>query len=114
VERHHQWFPRWRHARLPRCVTSSCPEVDTVCCPTFRATDPPCIAPPPASSAEGPKRAAIGAVTCGILLGVIEGAGFLVSKLFFADMTRPQMPQSTSSGLRPVCSMVGSVSRRRR
>lgn len=48
---------------------------------------------------EGPKRAAIGAVTCGILLGVIEGAGFLVSKLFFADMTRPQMPQSTFPAL---------------
>jgi hypothetical protein len=45
------------------------------------------------SYAEGPKRAAIGAVTCGILLGVIEGAGALVSRVFFADMNRPQMPQ---------------------
>ncbi|CDZ96896.1 mitochondrial import inner membrane translocase subunit [Phaffia rhodozyma] len=42
---------------------------------------------------EGPKRAAVGAVTCGILLGVIEGAGYVVSKMFFTDMNRPQMPQ---------------------
>ncbi|KAL7415357.1 putative TIM17-mitochondrial inner membrane import translocase subunit [Mrakia frigida] len=41
---------------------------------------------------QGWKSALGGAITCGILLGVIEGAGALMQRMMFSDMSRPQMP----------------------
>lgn len=34
------------------------------------------------------------AIACGVLLGVFEGVGVLISRVF-SEGTRPQMPQST-------------------
>jgi hypothetical protein len=43
----------------------------------------------------GPKSALGSAIACGILLGVFEGVGVLLSRVF-SEGTRPQLPQRTS------------------
>jgi import inner membrane translocase subunit TIM17 len=42
--------------------------------------------------AGGPRSALGSAVACGILLGVFEGVGVLLSRVF-SEGTRPQLPQ---------------------
>jgi import inner membrane translocase subunit TIM17 len=42
----------------------------------------------------GPKSALGSAIACGILLGVFEGVGVLLSRVF-SEGTRPQLPQRT-------------------
>lgn len=52
------------------------------------------LSDPDASISGGPKSALGSAIACGILLGVFEGVGVLISRVF-SEGTRQQLPHCT-------------------